>query len=134
MKVRTVSYQKVFPIAQFVNQKIGVEIEIDERDYEVGKDPEEEAIRLAKEMVNRWGTEQSLLQVDRNEPVPVVHIPKEEPELSPAAAVAEMIQSCTDVKSLRFYEGMIKKQENKDQFELWKLYDNKKTELTIYKL
>lgn len=134
MKVKTVSYQKVFPIAQFVNQKIGVEIEIDERDYEVGKDPEEEAIRLAKEMVNRWGTEQSLLQVDRNEPIPVVSVPKEEPTLSPAAAVAEMIQSCTDVKNLKFYEAMIKKQENKEQFELWKLYDKKKTELTIYKL
>lgn len=134
MKVKTVSYQKVFPIAQFVNHKIGVEIEIDERDYEVGKDPEEEAIRLAKEMVNRWGTEQSLLQVDRNDPIPVVSVPKEEPTLSPAAAVAEMIQSCTDVKNLKFYEAMIKKQENKEQFELWKLYDKKKTELTIYKL
>ena len=32
MKVKTISYAKVFPLAAYVNEKIGVEIELDDND------------------------------------------------------------------------------------------------------
>jgi hypothetical protein len=48
MKVKTISYAKVFPIAPYENQKIGVEIELDETD---GFD---ETFEYAKELVHKW--------------------------------------------------------------------------------
>jgi hypothetical protein len=50
MKIRTISYQKVFPLASYVNEKIGIEIELDEHD------DWNEAFDDAKELVNNWGT------------------------------------------------------------------------------
>jgi hypothetical protein len=32
MKVKTIVYQKVFPLGQYVNERIGVEMELDEHD------------------------------------------------------------------------------------------------------
>lgn len=49
MRLKTISYQKVFPIAAYVNEKIGVEIEINDGD------DEQKAFQLAKDTVNKWG-------------------------------------------------------------------------------
>jgi N-acetylmuramoyl-L-alanine amidase CwlA len=48
MKVKTISYAKVFPLAAYVNEKIGVEIELDETD------DWEETFSLAKRMVEKF--------------------------------------------------------------------------------
>jgi hypothetical protein len=48
MKVKTISYAKVFPLAAYVNEKIGVEIELDETD------DWEETFSLAKTMVEKF--------------------------------------------------------------------------------
>ena len=48
MKIERISYQKVFPIAQYVNEKIGVEIQVDEGD------DKEFAFLAAKELVENW--------------------------------------------------------------------------------
>lgn len=48
MKVKTISYAKVFPIAAYVNEKIGVEVELDETDgYE-------ETFLQAKQLVEKF--------------------------------------------------------------------------------
>lgn len=48
MKLKTISYAKVFPLAAYVNEKIGVEIELDEHD------DWEENFSLAKRMVEKF--------------------------------------------------------------------------------
>ena len=52
MKVKTISYAKVFPIAPYENQKIGVEMELDETD------DWQEVFDLAKKMVHKWANPQ----------------------------------------------------------------------------
>lgn len=48
MKVTSVSFKKIFPIAQFINQTIGVEVSVDE-----GEDAGD-ALDFAKETVESW--------------------------------------------------------------------------------
>lgn len=48
MKVNIVTYQKVFPLSPYVNEKIGIEIQVDE-----GESPED-AFIVAKQFVEDW--------------------------------------------------------------------------------
>jgi hypothetical protein len=48
MKITSISYKKIFPIAQYVNETIGVEIQVDETD------DTDEAFKIAKETVEQW--------------------------------------------------------------------------------
>jgi hypothetical protein len=50
MKIKTISYKKIFPIASYVNETIGIEIEIDE------KDNPDEVFATAKKQVEDWHT------------------------------------------------------------------------------
>jgi hypothetical protein len=50
MKIRTISYQKVFPLAAYVNEKIGVEMEL------ADTDDENVVFKTCKDLVNSWGT------------------------------------------------------------------------------
>jgi hypothetical protein len=50
MKITSISYKKIFPIAQFVNETIGVEIQVDEGD------DTDEAFKIAKETVEQWAS------------------------------------------------------------------------------
>jgi hypothetical protein len=50
MKVKTISYSKIFPLASYLNEKISIEVELDE------KDDFDETFEYAKELVNKWGT------------------------------------------------------------------------------
>jgi hypothetical protein len=48
MKITSISYKKIFPIAQYVNETIGIEIQVDEGD------DTDEAFKIAKETVEQW--------------------------------------------------------------------------------
>lgn len=50
MTIKTITYTKVFPLAAYVNEKIGVEVEVNE-----GENPTE-LFSQAKSLVNSWGT------------------------------------------------------------------------------
>ena len=64
MKVSKVIYQKVFPLAQYVNEKIGIEIELTDTD------DDDEAFTLAKAQVEKWHKESNpLLYMNMGEPV-----------------------------------------------------------------
>lgn len=62
MKVDRISYQKTFPLAPYVNEKIGVEIQLD------GDSPEQ-ALYNAKKIVEEWH-KQSNPHLVYNEPDP----------------------------------------------------------------
>jgi len=51
MKITTVNYQKVFPLGQYVNERIGVEIQCD------GLESPEDCLITAKSMVERFHKE-----------------------------------------------------------------------------
>lgn len=48
MKITSVSYKRLFPIQQYVNETIGVEIQVDENDNP------DEVMEKARQMVNGW--------------------------------------------------------------------------------
>lgn len=48
MKITSVNYKKIFPIQQYVNETIGIEIQVDE-----GDDPDF-VMEQARQMVNGW--------------------------------------------------------------------------------
>jgi hypothetical protein len=76
MKITSISYKKIFPIAQFVNETIGIEIQVDE-----GDDPNR-AFEIAKIRVGQWanekttsGTEnQTLIDRPHKDEIPVIQV------------------------------------------------------------
>ncbi len=48
MKPKSINYQKVFPLGMYVNEKIGIEVELGELDTP------EEALNYAKDIVESW--------------------------------------------------------------------------------
>jgi len=48
MKVTSINYKKIFPIAQYVNETIGVEVQVD-----LGEDIDA-AYKTAREIVHKW--------------------------------------------------------------------------------
>lgn len=49
MKVTSISYQKTFPLGPYLNERVGIEIEVEEGDAL------EEVFLFAKNQVNDWG-------------------------------------------------------------------------------
>lgn len=68
--------------------------------------------------------------IDRNKPLPIAKVQKDDTALSPDAALAECINDCKDLKNLEFFSKGIQKQEKSKQTALWVLYEKKKEELT----
>jgi len=103
MKVVKVIYQKVFPLAQYVNEKIGIEIELD------GMDDENKAFKIAKDTVEKWHKEGNpqLQEVSQpgEAPIPVIQIQKEEKAIG---LYVEDIMSCKSLLVLDTYKPLIK--------------------------
>lgn len=102
MRFVKVKYEKVFPLAQYVNEKIGVEIEL-----EYG-DSEDDAFALAKAKAERWHKEGNpelhYLTINAgivNEP-PVV-----QKENYQSVLTVNDILSCTSIVVLNAYKSMI---------------------------
>jgi hypothetical protein len=80
MKIKTVTYQKTFPLAQFVNEKISAEVELQD-----GDSPEE-ALANAKSLVEKFHKDtnpqlySNLQQTNgvSKENVPVIAVKKED--------------------------------------------------------
>jgi hypothetical protein len=76
MRVKSVSYQKVFPIAQYgINERVGVEIDVD------SNESGEEVLDKAREMIMDWAKANipELLLPERDFPVQIKTIPEESP-------------------------------------------------------
>lgn len=143
MRIKTMSYKRIFPIASFCNETIGIEVELEEGENE------DEVFEQIKAKVMQWGAEKSQYElVDRNPPLPVDQIQFKKPtpnaydgekmdkytgdeygHVPKLTPLAEQILSCNSLKILKIYEPLIKKQEKSKQAELWVLYEKKKEEL-----
>lgn len=133
MTIKTISYKKIFPIAQFINETIGIEVQIDEGDNV------ETVFQEAKTLVNSWGASmqpehwnsQQNVQSDNFGQTRVV--PKElytyKAEEKPTEEQAidgqiEAINLCRSIKALGYFEKMVINNEAKHP-RLREAYDNK---------
>lgn len=115
MKVDRISYQKVFPLGMYINERIGLEIQLD--------DGEDATIALskAKAMVESFHIENNKgLYVEVNQEA----IPIQKPEEIRIGLLIQDIESCKDIKTLESYKLLVK---GKPDFQ--KAYDNKLKQL-----
>ena len=120
MKVDRINYQKVFPLGMYINERIGVEIQLDK-----GDNPEE-ALLKAKEMVEAFHKENN--KGLYMEGTPEIPIEKPKPEEIRIGLFAEDINSCKDMETLKGYRLLVK-----GKPELQQAYDNKLKELNNQK-
>ena len=114
MKVKTISYAKVFPIAPYENQKIGVEIELDETD---GFD---ETFEYAKELVHKWArptlTDAKTIEwkTDFQAPAPLQSIdPKKRDETEIAIDNCFLVEDLYKLKDAAIANGIVSHYERK---------------------
>jgi len=118
MKIDRINYQKVFPLGMYINERIGVEIQLDK-----GDNPEE-ALLKAKEMVEAFHKENNKwLYMEVN--MDAIPIEKPKPEEIRIGLFAEDINSCKDMETLKGYRLLVK-----GKPELQQAYDNKLKELS----
>lgn len=115
MKVTKITYQKVFAIAQYINERIGIEIDLDEND------DVNEIFLQAKEKVHSWADEKSQLHdtfTTSGELPYTVNYKEEEPQNQRIGVLVDDILSCTELKILETYR-LIKdsKPELKEAYE-----------------
>lgn len=131
MKITTVNYQKVFPLGQYINERIGVEIQVDPDESEV------EALREAKRIVEQFHkdnnpqlyTETPIVDYNNFSATNVHSAPDKEEEIqvpeSPEEGARKLIESSVTLKGLSFFKPLTTKYPN-----LKEIYDNKLKELT----
>lgn len=122
MKVVKVLYQKVFPLAQYVNEKIGIEIELD---TSKGDDPDH-AFDNAKSFVEKWhklGNPSLHFSVAAPASIelPIIQNDTEERKLGISI---EDIRSCNSLVVLDAYKGIIR-----DNDVLMKHYNTRREQL-----
>jgi len=99
MKIDRISYQKVFPLGLYINERIGVEVQLDE-----GDSPED-ALLHAKDMVEGFHREQNPHLYEKKtidtphsvEPFVAIEKPEESPEFKRWDTIAA---GCTSEKEL----------------------------------
>lgn len=134
MNITKITYEKVFPIAQYCNERIGTEITITE-----GEDPQL-AITTAKQMVeeaHKKNNPQLYIEVEQSlsekyRQMEDKHVPDIPVTVGEKKTLQEEIQSCTSIKTLETYQFFIDKvvKDKKLQEELQKIYDNQYLILT----
>ena len=111
MTVRTINYQRTYSLAPYQNERLGVEIELND-DESV-----EEAFKLAKETVESYKTEPQpsqteaiLAPIATEEANYTTRIPK--PPVNKREQLIQQhisaIGTCTDVETLKIYEFISK--------------------------
>lgn len=128
MNITKVTYQKAFVVGPYLQEKIGIEIEIDSR---CGEMPEF-ALDHAKEIVERW-------HKDNNPPLPdaapsggdahIVYGPRvieKEPEDRSIGLTPELLMSCEDLVTLQSFYLLVDKS---SRVELKEAYNKRKSEL-----
>jgi len=104
MQINQVSYQKTFNLGNYSSERIGVEIVLNE-----GEDAKE-ALNTAKALVEEYHQQSSLMySLPSNDivrhPFPEIQVEKEVREQT----LEEQIRSCTDLKVLKAYQLLVKK-------------------------
>jgi hypothetical protein len=101
MTVDRISYQKVFPLGMYINERIGVEMQLDK------EDSPEYALSKAKEMVEGFHKESNPgLIVEIN--LDALQTKKVEPEETRIGLLIQDIESCKDIKTLESYKFLVK--------------------------
>lgn len=141
MKITSVNYQKVFPLGQYINERIGVEIQVDPDESEV------DALREAKRIVEQFHkdnnpqlyTETPIQPQYFNGSFPIhdkegnrihsgVNIEPITPKTQPHSTI-EAINSCTTLKVLQEFDLIVQNM-GKKYPEIQEAYDNKLKELS----
>lgn len=114
MKITTINYQKVFPLGAYVNEKIGLEMSVDDGDNI------DEAFKTAKKVVEIWHRNSNPgLEVQVNyaavpgHPEYVEPSPQEKKD-SKQSAEEKMIQAistCTSIETLSTFKLLVKNNE-----------------------
>lgn len=109
MIIEKITYAKVFPLGQYINERIGVEIQVEETD------DAKMVLEKAKSMVERW-------HIDTNPHLYLDHVPdsfvsvtlppgQREPDAPPLSQMEIMkkeINSCKELKVLESYRLIVK--------------------------
>ncbi len=119
MKIEKISYQKLFPLGAFINEKIGVEMQLDEGDNPV------QVLNEAKKLVEKY-------HIDTNpqmyiDDVPQISTTTTIDQVQPLTKVASLIQqinSCEEIKVLESYKLIVKTDP-----DLQRAYDKKLKQL-----
>jgi hypothetical protein len=109
MKIEKVSYQKLYPIGNFLNERIGFEASVE--DYENGSI--ESILRQLKEMADKCHREMNPPQEQSDESIHSSQIenldqPKPPQEIQ-IGNIEAGIRSCKNIKILETYRLIIKK-------------------------
>jgi hypothetical protein len=120
--IKTVSYQKLFPLGMYCNERIGVEVELGDN-----QDPMkalEEAKRLTEEF-HKQSNPEIYNNVDEETPVLAMIKKEEKKNLSTQDRLIVDISTCTELKVLESYKLLSKKYP-----EIQDAYDKKYAELS----
>lgn len=111
MNITKVTYQKAFVVGPYLQEKIGIEIEIDSR---CGEMPEF-ALDQAKEIVEKWHKDNNpSIEASATIYGPPPVIEKEEPS---AGLTPELLFSCTDIVTLQSFYLLVNKSNRVDLVE-----------------
>lgn len=143
MKITTVNYQKVFPLGQYINERIGVEIQVDPDESEI------EALREAKRIVEQFHKDNNPQLYSEPKEYPyqleggawvtkqkneilgdkifISDMPPSNPKNQPHSTI-EAISSCTTLKVLQEFDLIVQNM-GKKYPEIKDAYDNKLKEL-----
>lgn len=116
MKIKTINYQKVFPLGQFVNERLGVEVEISESENPIEVYKEVKKIIEDAHRAMNPQLEYDVVAASTDQP------PHEERRIG---NIIDDINSCENLKVLETYKFIAKQ---KPEFQ--EAYDEKFRELS----
>jgi hypothetical protein len=125
MRIEKINYQKLYPIGNFLNERVGFEASIDEND-----DPQQ-ALAQLKEMADKFhekNNAENNHQESGESPENSSHKENSEPKPPQEIQIGNIeagIRSCRDIKILETYRLIIKKDAG-----LQKAYDEMMEKLT----
>lgn len=124
MKVDKVTYQKVFPLSPYVNEKIGIEIQVDE-----GETPED-CLLFAKDTVENWHKKHNpeLQLTLSDDQIAEIKVERDN-TYNRIASIISDIYSCKELKVLESYRLMVK-----SSLELQDAYDKQYLKLCAKKI
>jgi len=102
MQINQVSYQKTFNLGNYSSERIGVEILLNE-----GEDAKE-ALNTAKALVEEYHKQTNDFPMPFHT-VTNVDQPLPEIQVDRGPTLEQQIRSCTELKVLKIYESMVKK-------------------------
>lgn len=131
MKITTISYSKTIPTGPYMNERIGIEAELEENELP------EAALSKAKLLIDKWHIENNpQLYADvlhgRNGSDELFTSAKDNATFitQPIGLSIESIQSCKSIKELEIYELLIDKTKDQElKRKLFMAYEEKFKEL-----